>query len=376
MVYRKFKDLNISELAMGTMRYPVIDGKNDQIDKEAAKEMFAYAMANGVNYYDTAWGYHGGTSEPITGELLKEYPRESFYLATKFPGYDVSNFGKVEEIFEAQLERCQVEYFDFYLIHNVDEHNIDKYLDDDTYHTVSYLLKQKELGRIRHLGFSFHSTYDTTKRYLERYGKDMEFAQIQLNWIDWTYQKAKEHVELLREYNLPIMVMEPLRGGKLASLSQEDTARLAKIRPEETIPGWAFRFLQAMPDVVTILSGMSNLEQLKQNVEIFETEAPLTEEENVALLDLASDILDRTLIPCTACRYCTPYCPMGLDIPTILTACNEHSMTGGGWVVDAIIGSLEEGKKPAACIGCKACEGVCPQKLSIADAIADLSKKL
>ena len=165
MVYRKFKDLNISELAMGTMRYPVIDGKNDQIDKEAAKEMFAYALANGVNYYDTAWGYHGGTSEPITGELLKEYPRESFYLATKFPGYDVSNFGKVEEIFEAQLERCQVEYFDFYLIHNVDEHNIDKYLDDDTYHTVSYLLKQKELGRIRHLGFSFHSTYDTTKRY-------------------------------------------------------------------------------------------------------------------------------------------------------------------------------------------------------------------
>lgn len=376
MVYRKFKDIELSGLGMGTMRYPIIDGKANQIDMDAAREMFAYAMENGINYYDTAWGYHGGTSEAATGELLKDYPRESFYLATKFPGYDTSNFGKVEEIFEEQLRRCQVDYFDFYLIHNVDEHNIDFYLDDETYHTVSYLLKQKELGRIRYLGFSFHSQYETTKRYLEAYGKYMEFAQIQLNWIDWTYQKAKEHVDLLREYSLPIWVMEPLRGGKLVNLSPEDADRLKAIRPTETIPGWSFRFLQALPDVGMILSGMSDLNQVKENVETFRTEDPLTETETAQLLALADDMLKRTLIPCTACRYCTPYCPMELDIPTILSACNEHAMTGGGWAVNAMIEGLPEGRRPKDCIGCRACEGVCPQKLSIADAIADLAKKL
>lgn len=376
MVYRKFKDLQISGLGFGTMRYPIIDGQSGQIDKEAAREMIAYAMAHGVNYYDTAWGYHAGTSEVVTGELLKEYPRDSFYLATKFPGYDTSNFGKVEEIFEAQLARCQVDYFDFYLIHNVDEHNINYYLDDETYKTVSYLLKQKELGRIRHLGFSFHSMYDTTKKYLEAYGQYMEFAQIQLNWLDWTYQRAKEHVELLREYNLPIWVMEPLRGGKLVNLDAADAKRLEELRPNESIPGWAFRFLQTMPDVTTILSGMSNLEQVKQNVEIFAAEAPLSESENAALLTLADEILERTLVPCTACRYCTPYCPQELDIPTILTACNEYAMTGGGWQVDTIIGGLKKGKRPADCIGCRACEGVCPQKLGISEAIQDLSKKI
>lgn len=374
MVYRKFKDVELSGLGMGAMRYPVIGGNAAQIDKEAAREMIACAMANGINYYDTAWGYHSGTSEPVTGELLKEYPRESFYLATKFPGYDVSNFGKAEEIFEEQLRRCQVEYFDFYLIHNVDEHNIDYYLDDETYGTISYFLKQKELGRIRYLGFSFHSTYDTTKRYLEKYGDCMEFAQIQLNWIDWTYQKAKEQVALLREYNLPIWVMEPLRGGKLAVLEEKDAARLKALRPEETIPAWSFRFLQTMPDVKMILSGMSDLEQVKQNIKTFETEALLTSEEKDELLSVADDILGRTVVPCTSCRYCTPYCPMELDIPTILAACNEYAMTGGGWLVDSLIGGLPENKRPKDCIGCRACEGVCPQKLPIADCIAALSK--
>ncbi len=376
MVYRKFKDIELSGLGMGTMRYPVIDGKMNQIDKEAAREMIAYTMANGINYYDTAWGYHGGMSEPVTGELLKEYPRDSFYLATKFPGYDTANFGKVEEIFEEQLRRCQVDYFDFYLIHNVDEHNIEYYLDDEKYKTVSYLLKQKELGRIRYLGFSFHSLHDTTRRYLEAYGHCMEFAQIQLNWLDWTYQKAKEHVDLLREFDMPIWVMEPLRGGKLVSLDAEDEAKLKALRPEETIPAWSFRFLQAFPDVKMILSGMSDLEQVKQNIETFATEAPLSEEETTALLSVADDILARTLVPCTACRYCTPYCPKGLDIPTILAACNEHAITGGGWAVDAMIGSLPENKRPKDCVGCKACEAVCPQKLPIADTIADLAKKL
>lgn len=375
MVYRKFKGLDISALGLGTMRYPVIDGKEDQIDVEEARKMIAYAMEQGVNYYDTAWGYHAGKSELATGELLKEYPRGSFYLATKFPGYDVSNMDKVEEIFEKQLEKCQVDYFDFYLVHNVCEENIAYYLNDEKYGVVSYLLKQKEQGRIRHLGFSFHSAYDVTKRYLERYGQYMEFAQIQLNWFDWTFQKAKEHVELLREYNLPIWVMEPLRGGKLVNLAQEDAERLQQLRPEETIPGWSFRFLQTFPDVVTVLSGMSSLEQTKQNIEIFQTEAPLTADETEVLLSIGDDILSRDLLPCTACRYCTAYCPKGLNIPMLLEAYNEHTFAGGGWMAQSLVGNQPEGKRPWDCIGCKACEAVCPQKLTIADAMADFATK-
>ena len=376
MVYRNFKGLEISGLAMGTMRYPILDNDASKIDMEEARKMFALAMENGINYYDTAWGYHNGNSELVTGELLKEYPRDSFYLATKFPGYDVSNMDKVEEIFEKQLEKCQVEYFDFYLVHNVCEENIDYYLNGEKYGVVEYLLKQKELGRIRHLGFSLHSAYDTTKRYLEAYGKDMEFAQIQLNWIDWTFQKAKEQLDLLREYNLSIMVMEPLRGGKLANLAQEDVERLKELRPEESVPGWSFRFLQALPDVVTILSGMSNYEQTKQNIEIFQTEDPLTKEETEALLQVGDDMLNRNLLTCTACRYCTSYCPKELDIPALLEAYNEHTFTGGGWMAQSLVGQQPEGKRPWDCIGCKACEAVCPQKLAIADAMADFTKKM
>lgn len=376
MVYRKFKELEISGLGMGTMRYPTIDGKAEQIDKEAAKEMFAYAMANGVNYYDTAWGYHGGMSEIVTGELLKDYPRDSFYLASKFPGYDVKNFGKVEEIFEKQLEKCQVEYFDFYLIHNVNEENIEQYMDEDTYHTMEYLLKQKENGRIRYLGFSFHGAYEIVKRYLEKYADYMEFAQIQLNWIDWTFQKANEMVELLREYQLPIIVMEPLRGGKLANLTPEHADVLKALRPEETVPAWSFRFLQSLPDVVTVLSGMSNLEQVKDNIDTFKTEAPLTEKEMNTLLGIGEEMLARSVMPCTACRYCTPYCPKELDIPALLEAYNEYAFSGGGWLPQAMAYNQPEGKRPWDCIGCRACEAVCPQRLEIADAMTFLTEKV
>ena len=375
MVYRTFKDLKISALGVGTMRYPVIDGKDDQIDVEAAREMIAYAMANGVNYYDTAWGYHSGNSELVTGELLKEYPRDSFYLATKFPGYDVNNMDKVEEIFEKQLKKCRVEYFDFYLVHNVCEENINEYL-DEKYGIMEYLLKQKENGRIRHLGFSFHSAYDVTKRYLEKYGQYMEFAQIQLNWLDWEFQKAKDQVDLLREYNLPIWVMEPLRGGKLASLSQEDTKALQALRPDETVPGWAFRFLQAFPDVVVTLSGMSNFEQIRQNIKTFQTEEPVTEEEMNTLFGIAKAMTEKISLPCTACRYCTSHCPQGLDIPMILDAYNEYCFTGGGFLAPMLMGTLPKEKHPAACIGCKSCEAVCPQKIKISGAMSDFSAKL
>ena len=219
MIYREFQDLRLSALGMGAMRLPVFSSDEADVDVKAAEEMIDYAMAKGVNYYDTAWPYHGGKSETVLGSALKKYPREQFYLADKFPGYDLANIDKVESIFEEQLKKCQVSYFDFYLFHNVCEMNIDSYL-DPKYRIFDYLVKQKKAGRIRHLGFSAHGNYDVMKRFLEAYGHEMEFCQIQLNYLDWKFQEADKKMELLREYHLPVWVMEPLRGGRLASLDQ------------------------------------------------------------------------------------------------------------------------------------------------------------
>lgn len=375
MITKKFQDLELSTLGMGAMRLPTVNGDDSQIDQAATEEMVAYAMQHGINYYDTAWGYHNGNSELAMGKALAKYPRESFYLATKFPGYDLANMPKVQEIFEKQLEKCGVGYFDFYLFHNVCEMNIDAYLDNETYGIFTYLAEQKKNGRIRHLGFSAHGSYEVMQRFLEAYGSHMEFCQIQLNYVDWTLQDAKAKVELLKQHSIPVWVMEPLRGGKLAKLAEEDEAALKALRPEETIPAWAFRFLQGIPEVVVTLSGMSNFEQLKENIKTFEAGRPLQKRESAALLAIADGMLNGTL-PCTACRYCTSHCPKGLDIPSLLELYNEHSFTGGGFIAPMALGALPEDKKPSACIGCRSCEKVCPQQIKISEAMADFTARL
>ena len=203
MIYKDFKGLKLSALGMGAMRLPVIDGDDSKIDVSAAEKMVDYAIKNGVNYFDTAWGYHNGHSEEVMGKALSKYPRNSYFLADKFPGYDLSNMDKVEEIFEAQLKKCGVEYFDFYLFHNVCEMNIDDYT-NEKHGIFSYLIKQKENGRIKHLGFSAHGGIDVMERFLKAYGSEMEFCQIQLNYVDWSFQNAKGKVELLKKYGIPV----------------------------------------------------------------------------------------------------------------------------------------------------------------------------
>ena len=375
MIYRDFQDVKLSALGMGAMRLPVVDGDDSKIDEAAAFAMVDEAMARGVNYYDTAWGYHNGNSELVMGKALARHPREKFYLATKFPGYDLSNMGKVEEIFEKQLEKCQVEYFDFYLFHNVCEMNIDAYL-DPKYGTYDYLLAQKKNGRIRHLGFSAHGDYDVMKRFLEAYGKDMEFCQIQLNYLDWDFQDAKRKVELLNQWNIPVWVMEPLRGGKLASLAPEDEAKLKALRPDEGIPAWAFRYLQSIPSVVVTLSGMSNMEQMKDNIATFEMDKPLNETELETLHAIAQGMVKKIVLPCTACHYCTSHCPQGLDIPNLLSLYNEHCFTQGGFIAPMALSAIPADKRPSACIGCRSCEAVCPQGIKISEAMADFTAKL
>jgi predicted aldo/keto reductase-like oxidoreductase len=376
MVYKNFQNLKVSSLGMGAMRLPMVDGDYSKIDEAAAEKMVAYAMEAGINYFDTAWGYHDGRSEMAMGKTLKSYPRESWFLADKFPGYDLSNMDKAPAIFEEQLKKCGVEYFDFYLFHNVCEMNIDAYLDAQ-YGVFAYLLKQKDAGRIRHLGFSAHGSLGVVKRFLAAYGAAMEFCQIQLNYLDWTFQDAKAKVDLLGEYHIPVWVMEPLRGGRLAVLSEENTAKLTAMRPEEKTPAWAFRFIQSIPNVIVTLTGASNLDQLQDSIGTYQEEKPLTDQELVTLLSIAAGMVQKATLPCTACRYCVSHCPQQLDIPNLLGLYNEHCFTGSGaFIAPMALMALPEGKRPAACIGCRNCEAVCPQQIKISDVMADFTVKL
>ena len=330
MIYKDFQNLRLPMLGFGSMRLPLLPGGGDgDVDEAAVAEMVALAMERGANYFDTAYGYHNGNSERVMGRVLSRYPRESWLLASKFPGYDVSNIrpDRVEAIFEEQLEKCGVDYFDFYLFHNVYERNVGPYLDPDN-RVLEYLLRQKEAGRIRHLGFSAHGSLAVIQRFLDAYGEYMEFGQLQLNYLDWDFQGARAKAEELNRRHIPIWVMEPLRGGRLARLSDGDAARLVVLRPEESMPGWAFRFLQGVPGVTMVLSGMSSLEQLRANLDTFETDRPLSEAEKAALLDVAAGMVREQVLPCTACRYCVDDCPMHINIPEIFKALNGYKQFG------------------------------------------------
>lgn len=375
MIYRDFQGTKLSALGFGTMRLPVLNGEYSKIDEKTAAEMFSYAFGHGVNYFDTAWGYHDGESEKTVGKILSDYPRDSFYLASKFPGYDLGNIDKVEEIFEAQLKKCRVDHFDFYLFHNVCEMNIDAYL-DESHGIFAYLKKQKDNGRIRHLGFSGHGSLSVLKRFLDKYGKYMEFGQLQVNYVDWGFQNAKDKTEFLKEYGIPVWVMEPLRGGKLARLSEKDEAALKALRPDEGIPSWAFRFLLGIPEVKVILSGMSDFEQVKDNIRTFGEEKPLTDGERAALLQIGENMYKKSALPCTACRYCTGHCPRHLDIPELIKLYNEHLFTGGGFIAPMALSALPKDKWPSACIGCRSCEKVCPQQIRVSEMMKDFMARL
>ncbi len=363
MIYRNFKDKELSLLGFGAMRLPMNgDGTVDEIQ---TKEMVTYAIDNGVNFFDTAYPYHAGESERIMGDILSAYPRDSYYLATKYPGHQITAEGAHNydpaAVFEEQLRKCKVDYFDFYLLHNVYENSIDTYTDPE-WGIIEYFKKQKELGRIKHLGFSSHGGMDILNRFLDDHGDVMDFCQIQLNYLDWSLQDAKAKYEMLTHRGIPVWVMEPVRGGKLASLSENAEAQLKGLRPDESIAAWSFRFLQALPNVKMILSGMSNNEQVIDNIRTFKEDKPVTEKETEILLQIAEDMKDA--IPCTSCRYCTDGCPVGLDIPHLLNIFNEVR------VVPSVnsymrLDALGPDKQASACIKCGKCTKICPQGIDI-----------
>ena len=318
MIYKDFQGLKLSQLGFGTMRLPLREDKS--IDAEQAAAMTSEAIAKGVNYFDTAWPYHGGKSELVIGEILKQYPRESFYLADKFPGHQIAPSYDVKGVFEKQLKKCGVEYFDFYLLHNVYENSIAVY-EDERWNILQYLLEQKKNGRIRHLGFSTHAGVPALEAFLEKHANEMEFCQIELNYLDWTLQQAKEKCELLNRYSIPIWVMEPVRGGKLANLPAAAQEKLHALRPEASDASWALRWVQEIPGVTMILSGMSNMAQMQDNLATFDHPEPLSAEEQALLLEIAEGF--KSAVPCTACRYCCDGCPQEIDIPQMLRVLNE-----------------------------------------------------
>lgn len=369
MIYKKFQDLQLSALGLGTMRLPVVEGNNADIDMVKSAQLVDYAIKNGVNYFDTAWGYHSGNSETAMGELLSNYPRESFYLATKFPGYDPQTIMRKEEVFETQLKKLKTDYFDFYLFHNLCDVNFDYYMDEEKkYGLFEYLMQKKAEGKIRHLGFSVHANNDMTEKFLDKYGEYMEFCQIQLNWLDYSFQDAKGKLEMLKKRNIPVFVMEPVRGGRLVKLDQETEQRLRQIRPSASMPEWAFRYIQSFDEVCVTLSGMSNMAQLEENIKTFSEDKRTSNEENAVLYSIAKDMMKNT-VPCTECRYCTEYCPMQLDIPDLLDHYNELTFARGGFSVKSLE-FIPEDKRPDKCIGCKSCENVCPQKIKISEVLA------
>ena len=371
MIYSDFQNEKLSLLGFGAMRLPCLaDGS---IDENQVAEMTRLAMEAGVNYFDTAYPYHGGQSERVMGRVLSKYPRDSYNLATKYPGHQILSDGyNPAAIFEEQLEKCGVDYFDFYLLHNVNEKSMEVYMDPQ-WGIVDYFKEQKRLGRIRHLGFSSHAQVEGLEKFLDYCGQDMEFCQIQLNYMDWMLQKAKEKYELLTARGIPVWVMEPVRGGMLASLREENSARLKAIHSEATDASWGFRFLQGLPNVKMVLSGMSNLAQMQDNLATFARRDTLTPEETELLLSITRGMMDS--IPCTACRYCCEGCPRGLDIPALLAVYNELRVTP---TVNAAmrVEFLPEEKKPTACIACGKCARSCPQNIDIPRALKELAEKL
>lgn len=374
MLTNGFQELELSRLGFGTMRLPLLPGQTDPaaIDEQQVDKMVDYALSHGVNFFDTAHPYHAGLSERVVGRSLARYPRKSWYLADKYPGHQIASTYNPAAIFEEQLTKCGVDYFDFYLLHNVYENSIQVYTAPQ-WGIVDYFAEQRRLGRIKHLGFSCHGGLDTLTAFLDYCGDKMEFCQLQLNYLDWTLQQGKEKYDLLTDRGIPVWVMEPIRGGRLAALSEEQMEILRRFRPEESAAAWALRFLQGLPNVKMILSGMSSLEQMEQNVETFTTDNPLTPQEQEALLTLAESMKDS--IPCTACRYCCDGCPIGLDIPTMISACNEARFALSS-NIRMRFDALPKDKRPAACIDCGKCARTCPQGIDVPSVIRELAQAM
>ena len=362
------------KLGFGLMRLPE---KNGEIDISQVEKMVDAYMETGMNYFDTAYVYHGGKSESAAGEaLVKRYPRESFMLATKLPAWEIRKESDVERIFSEQCERAGVDYFDFYLLHSIEDgNNYDTY---EKYDCFNWGLKKKEEGKIKHFGFSYHGSPELLEEVLDKH-PEVEFVQIQLNYLDRTNPVVRSQAlyEILVKRNIPIIVMEPVRGGMLANPAPDIAKKFKASRPDASYASWALRFVASLPGVMTILSGMSDEDQMKDNLNTFTNFEPLSEKEFKLIDEVTEEILKIPQIGCTACKYCTPGCPMHISIPDVFRTINTLRRYPDDWrSKNFYSGLISRSGKASDCIACGQCEGVCPQHLPIIDLLRESAEIL
>jgi predicted aldo/keto reductase-like oxidoreductase len=365
----KFKGIekNPSLLGFGCMRFPTLYPGKPDIDEELAQKMIDYAYANGVTYYDTAYPYHRGMSETFIGKALKKYPRQSFFLASKMPGWLIHSKEDAERIFLEQLTKCQVEYFDFYLCHALGTEAFQAYRLPGV---MDFLFRMKAEGKIRHLGFSFHDTPEVLVEIIHAFAWD--FVQIQCNYLDWTFLNARKMYDIIEKYGVPCIVMEPVRGGLLASLCEESQSIFKAADPETSIASWAIRYVASKPNVMVVLSGMSNEEQTRDNIQTLSHFRPVTIADQKVISRALAVFLKSTMIPCTGCRYCLP-CPHGVDIPLMFRFYNEFAISKHRRdFLEEYEGVLED-QRADRCVACGECMTHCPQKILIPEKLKEVS---
>ncbi len=367
MVKKQFKDIQISGLGLGNMRFHTTDSSGKQIQYDKAHAVIDLAYESGINYYDTAHVYNSGDSERCLGEAISKYPRDSYYLATKF---NINAEKDYKKTFAAQLERLKTDRIDFYLVHCVTDSNVDEYLNSGL---IEFLEEMRAEGKISYIGFSAHASTATLERFADSHKFD--FAQIQLNYYDWYFGNAKNEYEALVKRNIPITVMEPVRGGRLSELTPDAEAILKEAHPEWSISSWALRFVKSLPGILTILSGMNDTDQVRDNISTFAEDDVLSDADQKILEEACRLFKKQLTIPCTACKYCVPACPMKINIPEFLRVLNDVK-ANGDWGIQGKIAAIESEGQPGDCIGCGACRYQCPQSLNIPFFMEELAAKL
>ena len=387
----------VSLLGYGCMRWPMKKGEDgkDHIDQEAVNEMVDYAYRNGVNYYDTSPAYLQGQSEEAAGIALSRYPRESYYIATKLSNFN--NFSREAglKMYRDSQKALRTDYFDYYLLHAIGTSGFEgfekRYINNGL---LDFLLEEREAGRIRNLGFSFHGRKEVFDQFMELHEKyHWVFVQIEMNYVDWEHAKVPENVnadylyEELAKRNIPATIMEPLLGGRLAKLPDAIAEKMKEREPQMSIASWAFRFCGSYPNILTVLSGMSSMDPLIENVETFSHFKPLNDEEKAFLMEMANLMEDYPTVPCTACSYCMP-CPYGIDIPTIFRHYNDHVNSGEiaqsceqdhfqrlkrRYLV-SYDRAVETVRQADHCIGCGQCRPKCPQSIDIPRALRHIDR--
>jgi len=364
--------MEIKKLGFGLMRLPYSDDPTyGNADLEKTREMVDAYMAEGFSYFDTAAVYHGGHSEEVFGELVaKRYPREKFQVTSKMPVWELKEECDLDRIFNEQLQKCKVDYFDYYFMHALGEGN---YKSAEKFHGFEWMQKMKAEGKIKHPGFSFHDSAEMLEKILTEH-PEVELVQLQINYIDWESDnvQSRKCYEVCMKHGKQVAIMEPVKGGSLANVMDDAKKIFTSYNPEVSVASWAIRYAASLDNILVVLSGMSNMEQLKDNMSYMKDFKPLNEEEQKCIQQ-ATDLIKSTIaIPCTKCRYCTDGCPKKIDIPRFFELFNEQKRYG----VNSFKWHYNEAKKnggsPVDCIACRACEKHCPQHLQIVDLLKDV----